>query len=195
MGKILESIGIIDGYDIITIGKRKAKKDKIFDEIIKYDEKIKDETRKLVNNSSGRVYAIVKKKMIKGIYLFEIESKDDSKNLKHVKTVYSDEVKEEVREKYDNHILNIAKEYVSTQEYDKVTLEDKVVQIDPKISKSRRITSLISGFAIGFAFGWIIFDEIIWGTIYGIIFAPLFSGLDVVITNKRGRKKKNKKDE
>ena len=35
MGKFLESIGLIDGHDIIAIGKIKAKKDKIFKEIIK----------------------------------------------------------------------------------------------------------------------------------------------------------------
>lgn len=41
--------------------------------------------------------------------------------------------------------------------------------------------------------GWIIFDEVSLGLLYGIIFAPVFSGLEVVITNKRGRKKKNDK--
>ena len=36
MGKILESIGIIDGHDIIAIGKIKAKKDKLFTEIFHF---------------------------------------------------------------------------------------------------------------------------------------------------------------
>ena len=97
MGKLLESIGIIDGYDIIAIGKLKAKKDELFDEILKYDSKVKEETRQIVNTSSGRVFAITKKGLIKGIYLFEVETKDDVKNLKHIKTVYSDEVSEDVK--------------------------------------------------------------------------------------------------
>ena len=97
MGKLLESIGVIDGYDIIAIGKLKAKKDELFDEILKYDSKVKDETRQIVNTSSGRVFAITKKGLIKGIYLFEVETKDDVKNLKHIKTVYSDEVSEDVQ--------------------------------------------------------------------------------------------------
>ena len=67
MGKILESLGYIDGYDIIAIGKFRAKKDEIFEEILKVDEKIKDETRDIVNNSAGRVFAIVKKGIINGI--------------------------------------------------------------------------------------------------------------------------------
>ena len=191
MGKILESIGIIDGYDIIVIGKLKAKKDNLFNEIEKYDSNIKEETREIVNKSSGRVFAIVKKGIIKGIYLFEVVSKDDSKNLKHIKTVYTDEVSTDTREKYYNHILDIAKDYVKMMEYDKVTLDGKVIQIDPKKSKKERILALIGGFALGFVLGWIIFDEVSWGLFYGIIFAPLFSGLEVIITNKRGRKKKD----
>ena len=193
MGKLLESIGVIDGYDIIAIGKLKAKKDELFDEILKYDSKVKDETRQIVNTSSGRVFAITKKGLIKGIYLFEVETKDDVKNLKHIKTVYSDEVSEDVQKKYDNHILNLAKDYVSYQEYDKVTLEDKVVQMDPKKSKKEKTIAMLSGFAVGFMLGWLIFDEFYLGIIYGIIFAPIFSGIEVVITNKRGRKKKDDK--
>ena len=49
MGKFLESIGLIDGYDIIAIGKMKAKKDILFEEIEKYDNNIKEETRNIVN--------------------------------------------------------------------------------------------------------------------------------------------------
>ena len=193
MGKILESIGVIDGYDIIAIGKIKAKKDELFDEILKYDSKVKDETRQIVNTSSGRVFAITKKGSIKGIYLFKVEIKEDVKNLKHIKTVYSDKVAEEIQKKYDEHILNIAKDYVTYQEYDKVTLEDKVVQIDPKKPKKEKTIAMLSGFALGFMLGWIIFDEFYLGIIYGIIFAPVFSGIEVVISNKRGRKKKDNK--
>ncbi len=190
MGKLLESMGVIDGYDIITIGKLKAKKDKLFDEIEKYDSKVKIETRQIVNSSSGMVFAIIKRGRIKGIYLFKIEVKESSKNLRHIKTVYSDEVTNDVREKYDNHILNIVKDYVFMKEYDKVTLEDKVVQIDPKKSKKERNLAMIGGLSIGFILGGLILNDFYLGIIWGITFAFIFRGLDIVITNKRGRKKK-----
>lgn len=193
MGKVLESIGIIDGYDIIAIGKSKAKKDDLFEDIIKYDKKVHDETQQIVNTSSGRVFAITKKGQIKGIYLFEVETKDNEKNLKHIKTVYSDEVSKDVQKKYDDYILNIVKDYVSYQEYDKVTLEDKVIQMDPKKSKKEKLIAMLGGFVIGFMLGWVVFDEFYWGILYGIIFAPIFSGVEVVIANKRGRKKKYNK--
>ena len=193
MGKIMESLGVIDGYDITTIGKLKAKKDELFEEIEKYDSKIKEETRNLTESSSGRIFAITKKGKIYGLYLFEVVKEDDKNNLKHIKTVYSNEVSKNVREKYDKHILDIAKEYVAYQEYDKVTLDDKVVQLDPKVSKKERTISLIGGFLIGFGLGWCVMGELVWGLIWGVVFSPLFSGIEVVITKKRGRKKKEDK--
>ena len=192
MGKFLESLGVIDGYEITQIGELRAKKDAWFEEIEKYDDKVKEEARKLATTYTGEVFAIVKKNMIKGIYLFEVEKKDGKKNLKHVKTVYTDEVPEEVRGKYDEHVLEVAGEYVKSLEYDKVTLDDKVVQVDPKISKNKRILAICGGFFVGFMLGMLIFDnDIVWGVCWGLIMAPVFSGLDVVISKKRGRKKNN----
>lgn len=192
MGKILESIGIIDGHDIIAIGKIKAKKDKLFTEILKVDKKIQEDVKEITEEEAGRIFAITKKGKIKGLYLFEAKEENDSKILNHLKTVYTKDVKEEVQDKYDQHILNIAKDYVSMQEYKKVTFEDKIVQIDPKLTKKDKEIALLGGFAVGFMFGWIIFENPLLGIVYGIIFAPIFSGLKVVITKKR--KKKNTKE-
>lgn len=189
MGKILESIGIIDGYDITIIGKFKVRKDHLFDDIEKCDPNLLEEVRKLVH-SSGKVFAIVKKGKIAGIYLFEEEIQENARNLKHIKTVYTDEVAEDTREKYELHILNLAKEYVSMQQYDKVTLEDQVVQVDSTKTKKGSIIALVGGFMIGFLLGFTVFDDIVLGFLYGLIFAPTFGGLEVVITKKRGRKKK-----
>ena len=192
MGKILESIGIIDGHDIIAIGKIKAKKDKLFTEILKVDKKIQEDVKEITEEEAGRIFAITKKGKTKGLYLFEAKEENDSKILNHLKTVYTKDVKEEVQDKYDQHILNIAKDYVSMQEYKKVTFEDKIVQIDPKLTKKDKEIALLGGFAVGFMFGWIIFENPLLGIVYGIIFAPIFSGLKVVITKKR--KKKNTKE-
>ena len=192
MGKILESIGIIDGHDIIAIGKIKAKKDKLFTEILKVDKKIQEDVKEITEEEAGRIFAITKKGKIKGLYLFEAKEEKDSKILNHLKTVYTKDVKEEVQDKYDQHILNIAKDYVTMQEYKKVTFEDKIVQIDPKLTKKDKEIALLGGFAVGFMFGWIIFENPLLGIVYGIIFAPIFSGLKVVITKKR--KKKNTKE-
>ena len=170
MGKILESIGIIDGHDIIAIGKIKAKKDKLFTEILKVDKKIQEDVKEITEEEAGRIFAITKKGKIKGLYLFEAKEENDSKILNHLKTVYTKDVKEEVQDKYDQHILNIAKDYVSMQEYKKVTFEDKIVQIDPKLTKKDKEIALLGGFAVGFMFGWIIFENPLLGI---VLFAKL----------------------
>ena len=193
MGKILESIGLIDGYDIITIGKGKAKKDELFSEILKADKEIQSDVKNIIEKETGRIFAIIKKKKIKGLYIFEVVKKDEQRILEHIKTVYTKEVNEDVQNKYDELILKMAKDYVSMQEYNKVTFEDNVVQIDPKKTKKEKEIALLGGTALGFILGWLIFDDFMMAILWGLIFAPIYSGLEVVITKKRGRKKKNTK--
>ena len=194
MGKFLESIGLIDGHDIIAIGKLKAKKDKLFTEILKVDENIQNEVKKLTEKNEGRIFAIVKKGIIKGLYLFEIEEIENNKMLNHIKTVYTNEVSEEVRDKYNDVILNEAKQYVSLQEYTKVTFDDNVVQIDPKVNKKDLALTSSGGFIIGFLLGWIVFDDLMMGLLYGIIFTPVIKRTKVIVTKKRDKKKKNNKE-
>ena len=193
MGKFLESIGLIDGYDIIAIGKRKAKKDELFSEILKTDKDIQSDVKNIIEKETGRIFAIIKKKKIKGLYIFEVVKKDEQRILEHIKTVYTKEVNEDVQNKYDELILKMAKDYVSMQEYNKVTFEDNVVQIDPKKTKKEKEIALLGGTALGFILGWLIFDDFMMAILWGLIFAPIYSGLEVVITKKRGRKKKNTK--
>lgn len=194
MGKFLESIGLIGGYDIITIGKGKAKKDELFSEILKEDKDIQSDVKNIIEKETGRIFAIIKKKKIKGLYLFEVVKKDEQRILEHIKTVYTKEVNEDVQNKYDELILKMAKDYVSMQEYNKVTFEDNVVQIDPKKTKKEKEIALLGGTALGFILGWLIFDDFMMAILWGLIFAPIYSGLEVVITKKRGRKKKNTKE-
>ncbi len=190
MGKILEFVGYIDGYGITIIGKMRAKKDDIFEEIEKYDNKIKEEVRKIVNGNIGVVWSVEKKNKIKGLYIFKEEIKDDIKILKYIKTVYTDEVSNETREKYNDVILTLAKNNVSSKEYDKIILEDKIIKVNPESKKENSMASY-GGFITGFIIGYIIFQSFWGGLIYGMIFTPLSGGVDVIITNKRGRKKKD----
>ena len=198
MGKLLESLGQIDGYDITEIGFMKAQKEGVFDELLKVDSSIRDDVINTVKNGKGHCFAISKKKVIYGVYLFEIIEKKDKEDethreLKHVKTVYSKEVPEETREKYDSHVEELVKDFVTSLEFDNVTLEDKVVQLDPKKDIGTKVAVSIVGYLCGFVFGWLVFDDIFWGFLYGIIFMPLFNEGNILITNKRGRKKSDKK--
>ena len=198
MGKLLESLGQIDGYDISELGFVKAQKEGIFDELVKIDKNIQNEVIETIKKGKGYCFTITKQKVIYGVYLFEVIIKDkkdseEHRELKHVKTVYSKEVPKEVQDKYDQHIENLVKDFVTSLEFDKVTLEDKVVQLDPKTDAGDKIGFSLVGYLVGFVFGLIVFDDILWGFLYGIIFMPLFNEANVLITNKRGRKKSDKK--
>ena len=194
MGKTLETLGIIDGFDITELGKLKSKKDKIFTEIEKYDKNIVNEVRDIVNNNKGTIIIITKKGIIHGIYVFKLEVKDDVSTLKYVKEVYTDEVKEETRKKYDDLVLELLKDSVSYQEYDNVTYKDEIIKLEGAGNKKETFIALIGGFLIGFLMIYLVTEELFLGIMMGIIFAPVMSGLEVVVQKKRGRKKNNSKD-
>lgn len=181
-------------YKLISIGKQKAKKDELFEEIEKIDNNIKEEVRNIVKSGTlGEVLAVVKDKKIKGIYLFKIENNENKTILKHIKTVYTDEISKDVRDNFDKNILELLKESVAIQEYDKIIVGKKIIQIDHKTSKQQYFMAMLGGFLIGSVLGWLIFDNILVGLLWGVLFAPIFSGLDVEIVNKK--KTKNKKEE
>lgn len=192
MGKQLETLGIIDGFDIIELGKIKVKKDKIFSEIQKYDKNIVDEVRDMVNNNKGYIMAIVKHGIIYGLYVFKVEIENNISNLKYIKTIYTDDVKEETRKKYDDLLLELLKDSVSYQEYDKVIYKDEVIKLNEKSDKKLNIITLFGEFIIGFIMGYVATEEIMFGIAIGIIFSTITSGLDVVVQKKRGRKSKTK---
>lgn len=193
MGKTLESMGLIEGYNIKPLKKNMANKDELFEEIEKYDIEVKEQARKILNDPlGGECWIIIKKDKIKGIYLFELEIKNDKNNLKHIKTVYTDELTEEICKKYEEIMLNVVKEYVSMKDYDKAIFEDNVIQTNTKLEKKEKVKDYIIGCLFGILFGWIFFDEIIIGLILGIIvWGPIFLEIDVVVTKKRKKKQKN----
>lgn len=194
MEKSNKGITFIKEYNLINLSKSKVKKDQIFEEIKKVDNKIQEDCKKIINESTGEIYAIVKKGIIKGVYLFQIETNENNKNLKHIKTIYTNDVPTDTREKFDNAILDGVISSVQYLEYDKVTFNNKVIELEPSKSKKDKITSYIIGAATGFIIGWIIFDEFFWGIIFGMLLSPFFNGLEVMVTNKKGRKKKNKEE-
>jgi hypothetical protein len=198
MKRLLESIGeelgSIDGYDLISIGLVKAKAEGFFDELKKKDSSIQETVCNTIKNGKGYCLGVVKKKVLYGVYLFEIKQKEDFRELNHVTTLFSDEVPSESKKKYDEFVEKTLKDFVTSLEYDKVKLEDKVIELDPKDNGLFQTAGIsIIGYACGFILGWIVFDDILWGFLYGIIFMPLFNEVNVVVRNKRGRKKDNNK--
>lgn len=189
MGKLKEAFGIIDGYEMKAISKSRLKKEELFEEIKELDKDIIEECRKVLENN-GRIATYEKDKKIKAMYIFEEEKKDDEKVLNNTKTLYTDELSEELRERLDKRLIEELKELLLGLRYVKVYMNDNVIQIDPTKSKKDIYAALLGGAACGFVLGWIAFDDIGIGFLWAVVFAGAFSGLDVAVSKKRGRKKK-----
>lgn len=189
MGKVMESFGAIDGYDLIKLSKRKTKNDDIFIDIIKKDKNIKEEIRTLVNETKGVVFVVTKNKIIKGAYLFNLSKKDGIKKLDNTKNVLCDDISEETKKKYDDFMLDFLKDSVSGFSYDEVSFNDKVIKV--KASKKTIFFSALTGFIFGMTIGWTIGDNFVLGILDGIVFGIAFSAVDVVVINKKKKKTKN----
>lgn len=188
MENIKEVFGIIDGYELKPLGKLRMNKKDLFEDLIKIDDQIIEDCKKVLDNS-GLIYTYERDKRIKAIYLFEEEKKEE-RILNNTKTVYTEEILEEQKEKFDTRLQEEFKDELLFLEYDKVYVHDNVMQIDPSRSKTEIYAALIGGAAIGFMFGWLVFEELTFGLLWAILFAATFSGLEIVVSKKRGRKKK-----
>jgi len=58
----LENFGLIEGYDINEISKRKAKNTELFEEIKKVDSEIQEKVQKCLEKNNYTIYGITKNK-------------------------------------------------------------------------------------------------------------------------------------
>jgi F0F1-type ATP synthase assembly protein I len=189
MGNIKEAFGIIDGYEMNLVGKLRLKKEELFEEIKKKDKDIIEKCKKVLENG-GNIYSYEKDKKIKALYVFEKEKRDNENVLVNKTNIYTKEIDDKLKVKLDERIKEELKEKISLLEYKKVYINDEVMQLDPKKSKKEIYLSLIGGALLGFIFGWFILEDIFFGIIWAVVFAGIFSSLDVVVSTKPGRKKK-----
>lgn len=184
----LENFGLIEGYDIVEINKRKANKTELFDEIINIDDKIQEKIQKYLEKNNYIIYGITKNKKIKGLYIF----KEENNNLINIERIFTDEINDNIKNKYDKCLLEINKELVESGIYEKIVIGDNVLKIDQKQDKKVNKLSMVTNTIIGILFGYIIFQNIFIALIIGLLAGPSYTGIEVIITKKRGRKRKNK---
>lgn len=184
----LENFGLIEGYDIDKISKRKAKNTELFEEIKKVDGEIQEKIQKCLDKNNYMIYEITKNKKIKGIYIF----KKENNNLINTERIFTNEINDNIKNKYDKCLLEINKELVANGIYEKVIIGENVLKIDPKQDKKVNKLSMVTNTIIGILFGYIIFQNIFIALIIGLLAGPSYTGIEVIITKKRGRKRKNK---
>lgn len=184
----LENFGLIEGYDINEISKRKAKNTELFEEIKKVDSEIQEKVQKCLEKNNYIIYGITKNKKIKGIYIF----KEENNSLINTERIFTNEINDNIKNKYDKCLIEINKELVANGIYEKVIIGENVIKIDPKQDKKISKLSIVISIIIGTLLAYIIFENIVTAIIFGLLLGPAFTGIEVIVTKKRGRKRKNK---
>lgn len=184
----LENFGLIEGYDINEISKRKAKNTELFEEIKKVDSEIQEKVQKCLEKNNCTIYGITKNKKIKGIYIF----KEENNSLINTERIFTNEINDNIKNKYDKCLIEINKELVANGIYEKVIIGENVIKIDPKQDKKISKLSIVISIIIGTLLAYIIFEDIVTAIIFGLLLGPAFTGIEVIVTKKRGRKRKNK---
>ena len=184
----LENFGLIEGYDINEISKRKAKNTELFEEIKKVDSEIQEKVQKCLEKNNYTIYGITKNKKIKGIYIF----KKENNSLINTERIFTNEINDNIKNKYDKCLIEINKELVANGIYEKVIIGENVIKIDPKEDKKISKLSIVISIIIGTLLAYIIFENIVTAIIFGLLLGPAFTGIEVIVTKKRGRKRKNK---
>ena len=184
----LESFGLIEGYDINKISKRKAKNTELFEEIKKVDGEIQEKVQKCLEKNIYTIYGITKNKKIKGIYIF----KEENNSLINTERIFTNEINDNIKNKYDKCLIEINKELVANGIYEKVIIGENVIKIDPKQDKKISKLSIVISIIIGTLLAYIIFENIVIAIIFGLLLGPAFTAVEVIVTKKRGRKRKNK---
>lgn len=184
----LENFGLIEGYDINEISKRKAKNTELFEEIKKVDDEIQEKVQECLEKNNYIIYGITKNKKIKGIYIF----KEENNSLINTERIFTNEINDNIKNKYDKCLIEIYKELVANGIYEKVIIGENVIKIDPKQDKKISKLSIVINIIIGTLLAYIIFENIVTAIIFGLLLGPAFTGIEVIVTKKRGRKRKNK---
>ena len=184
----LENFGLIEGYDINEISKRKAKNTELFEEIKKVDSEIQEKVQKCLEKNNYTIYGITKNKKIKGIYIF----KKENNSLINTERIFTNEINDNIKNKYYKCLIEINKELVANGIYEKVIIGENVIKIDPKEDKKISKLSIVISIIIGTLLAYIIFENIVTAIIFGLLLGPAFTGIEVIVTKKRGRKRKNK---
>ena len=182
----LENFGLIEGYDIEEIGKRKAKKSELFDEIKNVDSKIQEKIQNNLEKNNYIVYGITKNKKIKGIYIF----KEENDSLINTERIFTNEINDNIKNKYDKYLLKSYIELVANGIYNSVIIGDNILK--PKQQKKKKISilNLFIGFTIGFI-NYIIFKNIFIALMVGLIIVlSTIEPAEAIISKKRKKEKK-----
>jgi len=146
------------GYDLCNVTKKKLEKEGFLSELLNEDANIEKEIINILDNN-GCVLGVEKDKMLKGVYLFEL----NGKVLTFKNKIYTKETNDKIQSKFEKMIIEELKEKLTFEELEKIDWDE--IEIVPK--KKEGFSFLV--FFICVALG-IVFDNIGMGILWGFVF-------------------------
>lgn len=183
--KIEINFGLIEGYNIEEIDKRKAKKSELFDDIKKIDNKIQEKIQNNLEKNNYIIYGITKNKKIKGIYIF----KEENSSLINTERIYTNEINDNIKNKYDKYLLKSYIELVANGIYNSVIIGDNVLKPKQQKKKKKNKISILFKFIIGFLVSYIIFKNIFIALVFGLLVGVSPTETETIISKKRKKEK------
>ena len=190
--------GNVKEYRVIEITKKVLEKKKW--SLEEFDKESLDKIDEILDND-GLIFAlgrkVDKKKIIKGLYLFNKQTKDDETIIVFDKTIFVEDIRDEVIFEFEDAIDSFLGAAVSEKKVKKAYFKDKEYEVKiVKIGKYEVSATIL--WILWGAITWILTQDVIWlclGVIFGTTcgYVVKVNGKVISVKKSKNKKKKNNK--
>ena len=190
--------GNVKEYRVIEITKKVLEKKKW--SLEEFDKESLDKIDEILDND-GLIFAlgrkVDKKKIIKGLYLFNKQTKDDEIIIVFDKTIFVEDIRDEVIFEFEDAIDSFLGAAVSEKKVKKAYFKDKEYEVKiVKIGKYEVSATIL--WILWGAITWILTQDVFWlclGVIFGTTcgYVVKVNGKVISVKKSKNKKKKNNK--
>lgn len=190
--------GNVKEYRVIEITKKVLEKKKW--SLEEFDKESLDKIDEILDND-GLIFAlgrkVDKKKIIKGLYLFNKQTKDDEIIIVFDKTIFVEDIRDEVIFEFEDAIDSFLGAAVSEKKVKKAYFKDKEYEVRiVKIGKYEVSATIL--WILWGAITWILTQDVFWlclGVVFGTTcgYVVKVNGKVISVKKSKNKKKKNNK--
>lgn len=190
--------GNVKEYRVIEITKKVLEKKKW--SLEEFDKECLDKINEVLSND-GLIFAlgrkIEKKKIVKGLYIFNKQIKDDESMIVFEKTIFAEDIREEVLFEFEDAIDSYLGAVVSEQKVKRAVFKDKEFELK-KVKIGKYEVSATVLWILWGVITWILTQDIMWlclGIVFGTScgYAVKINGKVLSVKEAKNKKKKNDK--
>lgn len=190
--------GNIKEYKVLEITKKVFEKKKW--SLDEFDSSVMDEINETLNND-GLVLALGRKveknKIVKGVYIFKKEIRDDENIITFDKNVFVEEIREEIVRDFENAVDDYLGAVVSEQQAHRAFFRDKEFELKKvKVGKYELSSTLL--WILWGVITWVLTQDVMWlclGVVFGSScgYAVKVNGKAISVNESKKKKKKESK--